>query len=163
MKFNMKYLTAVFCTFLLLTACGGDSNNDGGGSKPQPSKITLKGEYMLSSYAGNNSIAGSVYLALFESGTFTLYQQLNTSEFHRYAGYYNASKLDNRIYLTGSYSDGAAWAESEYTGEITDTSLTLTGSDSGLVSVYTKTTIPAHVKATTTSAAITPTSVVPFL
>lgn len=154
MKFSMKHLATVLCAFLLLTGCGGSSDDgggNGGGGSSKPSTITLSGEYMLSSYAGDGSIAGSVYLSFSASGTFVLYQHINTSEFSRYVGYYNAKKIDNRIYLTGSYADGAAWGESEYTGEITDTTLTLTGSDSGLVSIYTKTKIPDYVKTTTTA------------
>ncbi len=158
MKFSMKYLAAVLCTLFLLTGCGGSSDNDGGGGGG--STIFLSGEWMLSSYAGDDSIAGSVYLS-FGNSTFTLYQHINTPEFSRYVGYYDAKKLANRIYLTGSYSDGAAWGESEYTGVITETTLTLTGSESGLVSIYTRTRIPDHIKSTTATAATTAT--VPFL
>lgn len=160
----MKYLATVLCTFLLLTGCGGSSDDGGeaGGGSSKPSIITMTGEWMLSSYAGDSSIAGSVYLSFSSSGTFVLYQHINTTEFSRYAGYYNAKKLDGRIYLTGSYADGATWGESEYAGEITDTTLTLTGSDSGLVSIYTKTKIPNYVKTTIAAAAVT-NSVQPFL
>ncbi len=160
MKFSMKYLAVVLCTLFLLTGCGGSSDADGGGGSTNPSTIFLSGEWMLSSYAGDDSIAGSVYLS-FGNSTFTLYQHINTPEFSRYVGYYDAKKLDNRIYLTGSYSDGATWGESEYTGVITETTLTLTGSDSGLVSIYTKTRIPDHIKSTTS--ATTTTAVLPFL
>ena len=116
---------------------------------------------MLESWKGDKAMAGKVYLELTDAKTFTIYQNINTVGFAKFAGTYAVTVQEGQPVLTGTYADGKSWGES-YTFAATDRTLTLTGRTFGYVSVYDSTTIPDYVKDGVTTQA-TRSTTVPFL
>lgn len=117
------------------------------------------GEWVLSSWTGDPSLAGKIYLELKQENTFDMYQNVNAPGFAKFTGTYSVTGEAGAQVIAGTYSDGKSWGDS-YTFTATDEKLTLTGRTTGYVSVYDRTTIPDYVKegATirTTRSAFTP-------
>lgn len=131
-----KYIYLLFAAVaMLFVGCSDDDDSatvDAG----------VVGEWQLIQWNGDMAEDFVVYLALQSDGTFQLYQQVEHSYFDRFSGQFSA---DGGM-LEGRYSDGVAWA---YSFELSDGgyTLTLTDQKSNEVSVYTRTTIPADVRA----------------
>ncbi|WP_418982176.1 Ig-like domain-containing protein [Alistipes sp.] len=122
---------------------------------------TCVGEWMLESWKGDGGMAGKVYIELTKTGTFQMYQNVNTQGFAKFAGTYTVTEMSGQQVLEGTYSDGKSWGDS-YTFAATDEALTLTGRKTGYVSVYKRTPIPDYVKDGVTIQS-THSSPVPFL
>lgn len=129
--------------------------------KCTPPPASCVGEWVLESWKGDKAMAGKVYLELTDAKTFTIYQNINTVGFAKFAGTYAVTVQEGQPVLTGTYADGKSWGES-YTFAATDRTLTLTGRTFGYVSVYDSTTIPDYVKDGVTTQA-TRSTTVPFL
>lgn len=118
------------------------------------------GQWMLTSWTGDQSLAGKVYIELKDDNTCDIYQNVNVTGYAKFSGTYAVTERGGGVReLSGSYSDGKPWGDS-YTFTATADKLTLTGVGTGYVSVYDRTTIPDHVKdgvtVQTTRSAFTP-------
>ena len=100
------------------------------------------GEWVLSSWEGDDALAGKVYVELTRDNRFTLYQNGGQPGFTRFRGDYAVSA---EHLLTGTYADGTSLGDS-YAVAADEERLTLTGTTTGHVSVYDRTTIPDWVK-----------------
>lgn len=103
------------------------------------------GEWVLSSWTGDASLAGKVYMELTDKKAFNLYQNINALGFAKLTGTYSVTSVAQGQVISGTYTDGKSWGDS-YTVTATDKKLTLTGRTTGYVSVYDRTTIPDYVK-----------------
>lgn len=119
------------------------------------------GEWMLTSWTGDQSLAGKVYIELKGDNTCDIYQNVNTTGYAKFPGTYAVTERGGVTELSGSYSDGKPWGDS-YTFTATADKLTLTGVGTGYVSVYDRTTIPDYVKDGVTVQA-TRSALTPFL
>lgn len=114
---------------------------------PVTTSVTFKderwlGEWVLTSWAGDEALSGKVYLELTREKSFTIYQHVGQLSFSRFRGDYSVGA--NNL-LTGTYVDGTPLGDS-YTVAADDERMTLTGTSTGTVSVYGRTTIPDWVK-----------------
>ena len=91
---------------------------------------------------GTTTLSGKVYVELTRDNRFTLYQNGGQPGFTRFRGDYAVSA---EHLLTGTYADGTSLGDS-YAVAADEERLTLTGTTTGHVSVYDRTTIPDWVK-----------------
>ncbi len=139
MKWNLALLSVMLLS-LVNVSCSKKSGDEGGVTP------SMYDGWMLTSWNGDESIAGRVYLS-FSDDRFTLYQQigdLSTSGFTKYTG--TCTFAGNGKLLTGVYSDGTPW-RTEYVVEThTDTELRLLSVQENIESVFRAVQIPGHVK-----------------
>lgn len=115
--------------------------------------ISLLGEWKLTSWSSGSEFQNDVYLELKSDNTFILYQNLQASGYTKYTGTYQMNSSTNVI--SGTYSDGKAWATTYKVAFPTVTTLTMTASNNAAdVSTYTKTTIPDNVKSLVATSAV---------
>lgn len=104
MKWNLALLSVMLLS-LVNVSCSKKSGDEGGVTP------SMYDGWMLTSWNGDESIAGRVYLS-FSDDRFTLYQQigdLSTSGFTKYTG--TCTFAGNGKLLTGVYSDGTPLAD----------------------------------------------------
>lgn len=146
MKKSIYILLTLF-TVGLLTGCGG-------GDKPEPknpAETMLVGEWKLSSWSNATPQDFEVYIAFDATKAFEVYQRIEQISFEKYTGSY----LITDTTLSGTYTDQTPWGASyEIEFDTSGNTLTMTSSDNTEVSVYTRTTIPADVKQSTVSPAV---------
>lgn len=139
MKWNLALLSVMLLS-LVNVSCSKKSGDEGGVTP------SMYDGWMLTSWNGDESIAGRVYLS-FSDDRFTLYQQigdLSTSGFTKYTG--TCTFAGNGKLLTGVYSGGTPW-RTEYVVEThTDTELRLLSVQENIESVFRAVQIPGHVK-----------------
>ena len=153
-----------------MLACSSDKgsgSSSGGGKENWGVDGTVIGSWELTSFNdATNEAKPRIYIALYEDGSFDLYQQFTSIEWVHYKGTFN---FDGEL-LLGEYQDGKEW--STYSVEFAtkpNVRMRLTRSNGSDVSVYTAVDeIPQAVveeaKEPTTNAAPTRSmAVVPFL
>lgn len=130
-----------------MTSCGG-SDDDSGIKAPNlgdpVSAAAIVGDWHLESW---DSVSGiDVYISFDANGNFELYQLAEHAGYDYYTGRYSLES-DGKL-LTGVYSDNVPWATSYACGiDKAGSTLTLfSQNDEGVLSRYTKTTIPADIK-----------------
>ncbi len=133
-----KYIFSLF-TAALLVFCAGCSKDD---------QVSIDsgvvGEWHLTTWNNEAHADFDVYMELLSTGTFHIYQKVETSNYVKYSGDFRI----NGSLFSGRYSDGEAWS-TDYTVSLSNDGKTLTmtsNTNSAVVSVYTKTTIPTEVR-----------------
>ncbi|MEG1621858.1 MAG: lipocalin family protein [Alistipes sp.] len=147
MKIMMKFLLAAFSA-VVLCSCGGDPDPvpDPVPIPPVPSDTAVVGEWQLKSWSDDvdNAISSGkvqVYLELKKDGTFWLYENFNTPGFKKIKGTF--VYVESTKSISGTYSDGSAWAHNYAVSDLTTTAMKWTVTASGEFSTYAKTSIPA--------------------
>lgn len=102
-----KIFFAVAALFMLACTSDSSSGSSSGGGKTKWSEDgTVVGSWELMSF--NNAIGEAkprIYIALYENGTFDLYQQFQSVEWQHYKGTF----IFDGSLLSGEYQDGKAW------------------------------------------------------
>lgn len=138
----MKWNLLLWLVVLLGVANGSCSKkgSDEGVSAPIPDG------WMLTSWGGDESIAGRVYLS-FSGDGFTLYQQIgdpSASGFTKYTG--TCAFTENGRLLSGVYSDGTPWRSSYVVEVNAGSELRLLSIQENIESVFVPVQIPDYVK-----------------
>lgn len=138
MKIWLKITVAALLLGLFTTGCGGD--------KGPESEPNYDG-WVLRTLDNSGALAGKVYLQLMPSGTFTLYQNINTPGFRIYKGsYLITTDTSGGDVLSGTYNDGTQLKEQYMVSGIDGKVLTTTGMISGEIALYDAVEVPAYVK-----------------
>ena len=131
------------CAFIACQSDNGGGN--GGGNNPiWNDNGSPVGEWVLTEWNSSRDLPFGIYLRLNEDNTFDLYQHTSDVLWVHYTGTYSL----NGSTLSGVYTDGAKWHNYtiKYNSENEPKQIKLTrNDDSGDVSIYTETTIPAEV------------------
>lgn len=130
-----------------MTSCSGSDDENEIKAPDLGGVVTeaaIVGDWHLISWDSVSNI--DVYISFAADGTFELYQLAEHAGYDYYTGRYSLES-DGRL-LTGVYSDNVPWATSYACGiDAAGTTLSLfSQNDEGILSRYTKTTIPDNIK-----------------
>lgn len=147
MNRTMKRIIYFIFAALLFISCGGDKNEGGGTTGPEPGpgpepEVTLADQICREWHSTSLAIDADIYLSFTDDNKFEIYQQIGEGAYRLYRGTWN---LEEDI-LMGKYNDGESWAAS-YTVAIEGNKMTLTSkNDAAETSKYEAKSIPEEVK-----------------
>lgn len=145
MNRTMKRIIYFIFAALLFISCGGDKNEGGGTTGPEPGpepEVTLADQICREWHSTSLAIDADIYLSFTDDKKFEIYQQIGEGAYRLYRGTWN---LEEDI-LMGKYNDGESWAAS-YTVAIEGNKMTLTSkNDAAETSKYEAKSIPEEVK-----------------
>ena len=148
---SLKIFSLAMLLALALVGCKKEENPGGG-----KGGNALVGEWVLTSWSEAQP-EFNVYIDFNDDNTFEMYQQVWSFDYELFAGNYTV----NGDIVTGSYTDGSAWA-CGYKFIVEGDVLTMySQEDVSVASVYEKCTIPEEIKAE--AAQTRSLEVVPFL
>lgn len=135
-----KYIYFLFAAALLILSAGCSKDDDG----PAVIDSGIVGEWRQTKWNNEAQADFDIYIEFLSDGTFNIYQKVETSAYMRYSGNFTIEGTR----LSGRYNDGESWG-ADYIFELSDNGKTLTmtsNTDTAVVSIYTKTSIPEEVR-----------------